>query len=446
MKHLLLFITALCVTAGQLHAGSPLLEKLQQITGISSIRALESTPYAEAYEFYYEQPLDHEHPERGTFRQYVHLAHRDFQQPVVAILEGYGVNTPRESELSRLFNTNQITIEHRFFNHSIPATGIPWKELTIKQSATDHHRIIQTLRARIYPDTPWITTGISKGGQTTIYHRYFYPEDVEISVPYVAPLNLEYIDPRLDKYLARLGKTPEQRNPHSLVGSGGQENTLRILQFQHACFEHLDQLLPQLEELAADQHLTFTRAGGAERAMKLVILEFPFAFWQWNGNVNEIPESELENIEEIFRYLTRVSPPDFFSDKSILDIQAFYYAALTETGMYAYDIRPFRQYFKGEPNRHVIDFRFTMPGGVDAPPFNEKQMQAINRWLQTDAERMLFIYGARDPWSATAVELKGNDKCKKYVKADAHHGCRVRHFETIIQKDIIDTITTWLAR
>lgn len=33
----------------------------------------------------------------------------------------------------------------------------------------------------------------------------FYPADVDISVPYVAPLNLEYVDPRLDKFLNRLG-------------------------------------------------------------------------------------------------------------------------------------------------------------------------------------------------------------------------------------------------
>lgn len=61
--------------------------------------------------------------------------------------------------------------------------------------------------------------GISKGGQTTVYHRYFYPEDVEISVPYVAPLNLEKIDPRLEKFLSKLGGTPENRK---LLEGGGK--------------------------------------------------------------------------------------------------------------------------------------------------------------------------------------------------------------------------------
>ena len=57
--------------------------------------------------------------------------------------------------------------------------------------------------------------GISKGGQTTIFHRYFYPADVDISVPYVAPLNLEYVDPRLDKFLNRV-----------LIRSGREEQAM----------------------------------------------------------------------------------------------------------------------------------------------------------------------------------------------------------------------------
>ncbi len=38
--------------------------------------------------------------------------------------------------------------------------------------------------------------------------------------------------------------------------------------------------------------------------------------------------------------------------------------------------------------------------------FNDKQMKAINEWLQTDAERILFVYGGSDPWYATGVDLK----------------------------------------
>ncbi|MDR1415618.1 MAG: peptidase [Odoribacteraceae bacterium] len=454
MKHLIPLLIALLTTTGTLLAEAPLLEKLKQIKKVSDVRQLKATPFAEVYEFYYEQPVDHQAPEKGVFKQYVQVGHRDFRSPVVAVLEGYSVRGTEESELSRLFKANQVTIEHRFFKHSVPATGeIPWGELTIAQAAADQHEIIQALRQGLYPDVKWISTGISKGGQTTIFHRFFYPDDVEISVPYVAPLNLARVDPRLARHLARLGKTPARRASQgivgSIVGSEEREVALRILSFQQYCFERLDRLMPLAEEQAGEEKLTFARVGGVERALKLVILEFPFAFWQWNGDVNEIPETSLdeaglEDAAGVYEYLAEVSPPHFFSDQSILDIQPFYYAALTEIGMYAYDTREFRKYFKGDPGHGSIDFSFAMPDGVEAPPFDEKQMQRVSRWLQTDAEKMLFIYGGRDPWAGTAVELGSNDKCRKFVKADANHECKVESFEPIIKREIVDTIDAWL--
>lgn len=440
MKRFFLYFIIIFFCSQPVGASNPLLQKLQQIPEISGLRELKVAPYEEYYEFFYEQPIDHNDPSKGKFKQYVMLGHRDFEAPVVAELEGYGVNGIRQNELAGLFKTNLLTIEHRFFNKSIPESGIPWEYLTLKQAATDQHRIIQSLRKNIYPGT-WISTGISKGGQTTIYHRYFYPNDVDLSVPYVAPMNLEKLDPRLEKYLSKLGATPDQR---VFLEGGGQELSLKIFEFQKKCFENLDQIIERMKDLAEDSGYTFEMAGGLERATKLMILEFPFAFWQWGAQINEMPEADMEDWNIIFNYLTRISPPDFFNDTSILNIHAFYYAALTETGMYGYNTKPFKKYFKKEPHT-IIDFSFAMPKGYENAPFNTKQLEQINQWLQTDADKILFIYGGIDPWSATAVDLKKNSKCKKYIKADMHHGCRIQHFEDISRRDIINTLTGWIT-
>ncbi|WP_018337613.1 S28 family serine protease [Butyricimonas synergistica] len=440
MKYVFTLVVSLLLACGTLLANGPLLQKLQQIKEISDIRELKVPPYSEYYEFLYEQPVDHGNPSKGTFKQRVLLGHRDFKAPMVAILEGYGIYSPMPSELSQLFNTNQLTIEHRFFNNSKPAGETPWEYLTLKQAATDQHEIIQTLRQKVYPDTRWISTGISKGGQTTVYHRYFYPEDVEVSVPYVAPINLEKVDPRLEKFLSKLGDTPE--NKHLLEG-GGKEIKWQIFDFQKRCFENLDKLMPFMEQLTRTKAYSFRKVGDAERALKLTILEFPFAFWQWGNNINDMPQLEEEDYNEIFNYLVKVSPPDFFDDKSIENLQAFYYAALTETGMYTYNIKPFKKFFK-EEKENVITFDFTMPKGYENTPFNTKQMQDINHWLQTKAENMLFIYGGIDPWSATAVDLKKNSKCVKYVKADMDHKCRIKSFENLTRDAILKTLKAWI--
>lgn len=205
MKKFLGALLVVCWCSVTLFAKENVLAKLKQIPQVSDIQELKVGSFEEYYQFWFEQPVDHNDPSKGTFKQKVLLGHKKQDAPVVAELEGYNIWTEQAGELTTLFNANQLTIEHRFFDKSVPAGEIPWEYLTIRQAAADHHEIIQAIRANLYPDSKWISTGISKGGQTTIFHRYFYPEDVDVSVPYVAPLNLEYIDPRLESFLEKLG-------------------------------------------------------------------------------------------------------------------------------------------------------------------------------------------------------------------------------------------------
>lgn len=424
-------------------AGNGVLEKLQRIPQISDIEKLNVDSFNEYYQFWFEQPVDHTDPAKGTFRQRVLLGHKQENAPVIVELEGYYIFSEQAGELAKLFNGNQITIEHRFFDQSVPQGGIPWEYLTIKQAADDQHEIIQAIKKNIYPQTKWVSTGISKGGQTTIFHRYFYPEDVDISVPYVAPLNLEYVDPRLEKFLDKLGTT--KNNLESIFGGGAtqQDCHYAVRDFQLLCFQNKNELLPRFKELAAEQKYTYETVGGEERAFNLIVLEYPFAFWQWGNSCEEIPGTEESDWDEIFAYLMKVSTPDFFEDKYIQRMQPFFYAALTETGMYDYKVKPFKKYLVNE--KKDIDFSFAFPAGVEKKPFNAAQMQAINKWLQTDAEKILFVYGGNDPWYATGVDTKKNWKCRKYVRGDMSHACRIKDFDPVSREDLIDTLKEWLA-
>ncbi|MDE7373780.1 MAG: peptidase, partial [Odoribacter sp.] len=183
MRKCLSLFVVLYLFVGTVFAGDGVLEKLKQIPGVSEVKEKKVEPFGEYYEFWFEQPIDHTDASKGTFRQKVFLGHRNADAPVIAELQGYQIGSGQEGELAALFKANQLTVEHRFFDQSVPQGGIPWEYLTIKQAATDHHKIIQAVKEAIYPTSVWISTGISKGGQTTIFHRYFYPKDVDISVP-----------------------------------------------------------------------------------------------------------------------------------------------------------------------------------------------------------------------------------------------------------------------
>ena len=94
MRYVFSLFVTLLLACGSVLANGPLLQKLQQIKEISGIRELKVQPYTEYYEFWYEQPIDHNNPSKGTFKQRVLLGHRDFNAPMVAILEGYGIYFP----------------------------------------------------------------------------------------------------------------------------------------------------------------------------------------------------------------------------------------------------------------------------------------------------------------------------------------------------------------
>lgn len=195
MKHTLSFmvwaILAVLLPLQMAQAAAPpteLQKRLQNFPDISDIKPMQSDAYPEKYVFFINQLLDPHHPEAGNFKQRVILSHVGFDRPTVLVTEGYAAHYathPRyQEELSKLFNANLVFVEYRYFGESMPKP-CNWDYLTVENSLYDLHHVTTTLK-QLY-DEKWIATGISKGGQTTMFYRTYFPDDVDISVPYVAP-------------------------------------------------------------------------------------------------------------------------------------------------------------------------------------------------------------------------------------------------------------------
>ncbi len=392
------------------------LQKLSEVP----IETLESdSMYTETYELWYTQNVDHDNKKSEKFNQQVIINHVGFDRPTIVILEGYDLYSTKAGELSKLLNANQITIEHRFFNKSRP-NSIPWEFLNIKQAAIDQHNIIQSLKS-IYPGK-WISTGISKGGQTTMYHRRFFPDDVDASVAYVAPFNFEREDPRIAEHLNTVG-TKECRD--------------KVLDFQTLLFEKKSEILPLVKERAQEKEYTFNLTG-IERAYDLNVLEYSFAFWQWSGDCNKIPESKA-SIEDIFNHWTSVSSFSWFCDQKDDTDLLFTYQALSEIGFYDYDITPFREYLEDSVN---ITFDFKIPSHINYD-FNAESMQDIKKWIQESGNYMLYIYGEYDPWAATAVNPSENTIAVKMVNPGGNHRTRIKSFPDNMKDSIYDILENW---
>lgn len=87
--------------------------------------------------------------------------------------------------MSNLIEGNQILMVHRFFPMATP-DPINWQYCNIRQAAADQHRIKELLKD-LYPGK-WISGGTSKGGMTALFYKRFYPDDVDATVAYVAPI------------------------------------------------------------------------------------------------------------------------------------------------------------------------------------------------------------------------------------------------------------------
>ncbi len=366
------------------------------------------------------QPIDHEDPERGKFQQLVHLLHKDFSKPVVLWIEGYASRGNEEQEITKLLDANQIMVEHRYFGESV-TDSMDWNYLTIKQTADDHHRVVEAFKS-IYPGK-WVNSGISKGGQTTMYHRRFYPDDVDVSVCYVAPLNFSDEEPRVYTFLDNVGD---------------KECRDKILNFQKTVLKKKEALLPLFHDYVEEKEYTYKI--GLDSAFEYCVLEYSFSFWQWHDqDCEDIPNTDEEN-EKLFDHLMDGSDAYFFSDKANEYFQSFFYQALTQTGFYNYDTQPFEGLLTKviEP-----DFTMALPEGVKVS-FDPKPMQDVKNWLDEHGNNIIYIYGEIDPWSASAVQQSGKTNALKMVKKGGDHRTRIKSFPDDKKEKIFTTLEEWL--
>ena len=133
---LLLFV--LLSASASSFAQTVLEQKINAISAIKEIRPLETSEFSEKYVTYFTQPLDHRHPEKGSFRQRVIVSHVGFDRPTVIVTEGYGaayaLRSQYREELSKLLNANMIFVEYRYFLESTPEPK-DWQYLTAENSA-----------------------------------------------------------------------------------------------------------------------------------------------------------------------------------------------------------------------------------------------------------------------------------------------------------------------
>jgi hypothetical protein len=403
---------------------SPIEKALYELPDVIFKEIKTTDGFEKTYELHIKQPLDHKHPEKGYFYQRAFLSHRNMDKPMVMYISGYSQDRVFKNELTKLLNANQLSIEHRFFGESLP-DSINYNYLNLEQATADLHYINELFK-QIYTGK-WISTGISKGGATTIFYKYFYPNDVDAAVPYVAPINRESEDKRLYTFLDTVGTDACRA---------------KILSFQKRMFKCRKEVLPLLKMYSQGAGLKFTYLS-LEEAFEFSVLEYPFAFWQYGSSCDKIP-SDTCPIDSAVTYLNKVSSIKSFSDADIDYYLPHYYQSASQMGYYGYKTDNFKTDLKVLPLKPYPRAAI-VPKKIPVK-FDGTLLKKINEWTQKDGNKLIYIYGATDTWTATAVPPSDKvDAMWFFMHGKNHASARYTQMTPDEKKKFISTLERWLS-
>jgi hypothetical protein len=389
-------------------AGDDILARLSAVPGLTVV---EEQPVPAPFRFFvltYTQPADHRHPAAATFEQRMTLLHLDADRPTVLHTTGYGVpGQPFRAEPTRLVDGNQLSVEQRFFTPSRPEPA-DWSTLTVWQAATDHHRIVEALKP-VYP-AAWLSTGASKGGMTSVYHRRFYPSDVDGTIAYVAPQDVvNHADAAYDRFFTTVGDDPACRAALDAV----QVEALR----RRAA------LVERYRAWAAENERTFTIVGDADRAFEFMVNGAPWAFWQYSSEsqCSAVPPVTASD-DAVFTWLDAVYGLDSNTDQGTTGFVPYYYQAATQLG---YPFLKLRHLAKLQHYRGQDVAESYVPRELD-PKFRPLAMDDIDRWVRGSGRELLFVYGENDPWGAEPFRPgPGTRDSLWFTAPGANHGASI---------------------
>jgi hypothetical protein len=398
---------------------SQLLQKLRALPGVSEVEQGSGTKNLSYYILHFTQPIDHENPSLGSFEQEVSLLHRNEQAPVPMVVNSSGyadIDGNVAVELTRLLDGNQVSIEHRYYGGSRPVPT-DWSKLTIKQAADDEHAIIEALKT-VYGGA-FVTTGVSKGGMAAVFHRRFWPDDVDGTVAYVAPISFGAPDPRYPKQFDKIG-TDDCR---AAVRAIAAETLARR---------------DQMELRARDEEGdTYTRVKVGP-AVEAAISGLEWGFWQYAtaDACTQLPETTATD-QELYDFLEDHSAASEYADAALARYEPYYYQSRSQLGY----PDGYAEYLSGSLRYGDADYLGELP--CDEPAYDSEAMRGIAQWAEDFGERLLFVYGGWDPWFAGRFPVGSAAQSKSFVKDDGNHDTKLASLDPLNRGPAFAMIKQW---
>lgn len=469
-------------------------ESLMQDSRLNVVATLPGDNYEQwkGYRIYhctYRQPLDHNDAGAGDFNQTFMLFLKDAAKPTVLYTNGYAISTDPEAQrfdvLHKVLDANIVYVGYRYFDGSLaehPDTT-EWRYFDSRQASADLHDVSLSLHRLL--QGKWVSTGKSKDGMTAYTHRALYPADVDVTVPFVAPLSTEQSDYALGDY--------------SFLGTKSRPDVEQDT--DEACRQMHDHLLQVARRYcsgnAADDHYFFNeylRRHTAytsyeqlshqelrDRVNDFVVQigEIYFQLWSYNYYVHgdyvrafnspaewqqwvreeALPVNGLTDAQMVAFFIDGLIPdstptPEGGSPKRDTSVYPYYVQAARELGTIAYDCRLFADtpLFRDFSPEEIA----TMGNQVysflvrDDWKQTERYDNSLMRYIKTDFlphnahHPIVFVYGQHDPWTGASIHPDDmGPAVRRLIVPSGHHSNDVFSFPAATRQELLDILTSF---
>jgi hypothetical protein len=422
-------------TSAPFHAAASHSNIITQLKHLPGVTYLGKNPYPpkgyQVYELEIRQPVNHNDPAGATFEQHLELYQRNLAAPMVMYLSGYFNYTflsPMDVYLSTptmIVDGNQISVENRFYGDSVPDPAL-WRYLTIWQEAADEHHVVQVFK-KLY-HAPWLLTGVSKGGEASIDHDYYYPHDFAGTFAWSAPIITRTFSDRYDNFLANVGTAACRK---------------ALIQAQIRALRHRALFDAKVAAEAKAAGGTFNDwKYGLDENFELTILVTPFIFWQYGSPCSGIPGPKA-TLQQLYNWFDLISGWIASDDQEEAPFVAYNYQAQSQLGYPIIDERA----ELGSLLHYSLSAQAPQqdnPPGIPIRPLNQRLMPAIYKWVRTHGSHLIFLYGQDDPWSATPFTLgPGTKDSVSFTVAGGNHLSPYTDLPAAQQKKIVTMLRTW---
>jgi hypothetical protein len=409
-----------------------IISQLKHLPGVTYLGKNAYPPAGyQVYELEIRQPINHHQPHGATFEQHLELYQRNLVAPMVMYVSGYFNYTfisPTLTYLSTpatIVGGNQISVESRFFGDSVPHPTM-WRYETVWQEASDEHHVVEVFK-KLYR-ARWLITGVSKGGETAIFHDYYYPHDFAGTFAWSAP---------------SITETPSSSYDHFLSHVGTAACRTALLNAQARALRNRATFEAKLAAAAKAVHGTFNDwAGGLDENFEVTILETPFVFWQYDGGCSAIPGPKA-SLEQLYHWYAVVDTWLASDDQEMQPYFTYDYQAGTQLGYPIIDERAelgSLLHFPLSAQNPEQD----MPSNIPVRPLSQRLMRAVHQWVLTHGNRLLFLYGQDDPWSTERFYLgSGTRDSAIFTIAGGNHVSPYTDLPAAQQKVFVNMLRTW---